>query len=74
MAFRVQLTEHRTTSPAAIESDANRNVKTVNLKPAEGRLNSTAGRCDVMKEEGENNLVNGSQDFIMPDFHQLVVF
>jgi len=66
MAFCVELTEHRTTYPAAIGSDANRNVKTGNLKPA--------AASGARKEMADNNLVDGSQDLIMSDFHQLVVF
>ena len=37
MAFCAQFTEHRTTYPAAIESDANRNVKTAVLELAIAR-------------------------------------
>jgi hypothetical protein len=50
MAFCAQFTEHRTTYPAAIESDANRNVKTVDLMRAEQCENSAAGRGDGEKE------------------------
>ena len=49
MACCAQFTEHRTTYPAAIESDANRNVKTVDLKRAEQRENAAAGRCNEEK-------------------------
>jgi len=59
MAFCAQFTEHRTTYPAAIESDANRNVKTVDLKRAEQCENSAAGWCNGEKA-GVNNLVDGS--------------
>jgi len=73
MAFCAQFTEHRTTYPAAIESDANRNVKTVigcELNNAKTRLR----QCNEVKERCDYNLVDGNQHFIMRDVRQLVAF
>ena len=70
MSFCVRLTELRTTYPAAIESDANRNVKTV-LELAIARA---PGWSDARKKEREITQLTEVRTSSCPSFISLSVF
>ena len=71
MAFCVRLTELRTTYPAAIESDANRNVKTGVLELAIAR---EPGWSDARKKEREITQLTEVRTSSCPGFISLSFF
>ena len=71
MAFCVRLTELRTTYPAAIESDANRNVKVVVLGLAIAR---EPGWSDARKKEREITQLTEVRTSSCPSFISLSFF
>jgi hypothetical protein len=63
------LTQHKATSPASIESDAYRIVKTIELE--EGLLGDYE-RLLCWELPPDSLLVDGSQHTVMVNFHQFV--
>jgi len=71
MTFCVRLTEHRAIYPAAIESDANRNVKTLVLKAAESSL---GGSSQARKESVRLTQLTEARTSSCPIFINLLFF